>query len=92
MIMSPSGMALTAITVMLWLLWSDSVRAHKPTPVLYAIRIALFLIVSGVLVLNLVRYPDLFPGTARVVALVAVVIGIVGAVYFSRKLTGSRRA
>ena len=87
MIMSPSGMALAAITVMLWLLWSDSVRVRKPTPILYAVRVALFLIVSGVLVLNLVRYPELFPGTSRVLAIVAVVIGIVGAVYFSRKLT-----
>jgi tellurite resistance protein TehA-like permease len=90
MMMSPAGMAIAAITVMLWLLWSDSLRAKRPAPVLYAIRIALFLITSGVLILNLVRYPHVFAGTARLLAIGAAVIGIAGAVYFSRRLT--RRA
>ncbi|HEU4520604.1 MAG TPA: hypothetical protein VFT12_01305 [Thermoanaerobaculia bacterium] len=90
MFMSPAGMALAAITVMLWLLWSDSVRQRRPTPIIYAIRIALFIIMSGVLLLNLIRYPDLFFGTARVLAIGAVVVGIIGAIYFSRRLT--RRA
>ena len=85
--MSPAGMALAAITVMLWLLWSDSLRGRKPAPILYAVRIALFLITSGVLLLNLIRYPDVFAGTARALAIGAVVIGIMGAVYFSRRLT-----
>ena len=85
--MSPAGMALAAITVMLWLLWSDSVRPRKPAPILYAVRIALFLITSGVLLLNVIRYPDVFAGTARALAIGAVVIGIMGAVYFSRRLT-----
>lgn len=83
----PAGMALAAITVMLWLLWSDSIRGRKPTPILYAIRIALFLIVSFVLILNLVRYPAMFPGTSRVLAIVAVLIGFLGAWYFGRRLT-----
>lgn len=85
--MSPAGMALAAITVMLWLLWSDSVRGRKPTPVLYAIRIALFLIMAGVLLLNLVRHPDVFAGTARALAIAAVVVGVIGAGYFARRLT-----
>ena len=83
----PAGMALAAITVMLWLLWSDSLRSRKPTPILYAVRIALFLIVAGVLILNLVRYPAMFPGTTRLLALVAVVVGIIGAGYFGGRLT-----
>lgn len=85
--MSPAGMALAAITVMLWLLWSDSVRPRRPAPVLYAIRVALYLIVSGVLVVNLVRYPAAFPGTARWLAVAAVVLGVFGAGYFWRRLT-----
>ena len=88
--MSPAGMALAAITVMLWLLWSDSLRGRKPAPILYAVGVALFLITSGVLLLNLIRYPDVFAGTARALAIGAVVIGIMGAVYFSRRL--ARRA
>jgi hypothetical protein len=80
-------MAIATITVMLWILWSDSIRARKPSPVLYAVRIALFIIVSGVQVLNMVRHPDLFRGGARVWTIVAVVIGVGGAVYFTRRLT-----
>lgn len=85
--MSPAGMALAAITVMLWLLWSDSLRARRPTPILYALRIALFLITSAVLLLNIIRYPDIFAGTARVLAMLAVIVGFIGAAYFARRLT-----
>lgn len=84
--MNPATMAIAAITVMLWILWSDSVRARRPTPILYALRIALFLIVSGILILNLVRYPDVFAGNARAIVLVAVVVGLFGAGYFARRL------
>ena len=80
-------MAMATITVMLWIMWSDTIRARKPSPILYAVRIALFLIVSGVLVLNMVRHPDLFAGGARTLTIVAVVVGVAGAVYFARRLT-----
>ena len=80
-------MAIATITVMLWIMWSDSIRARRPSPILYAVRIALFLIVSGVLVLNMVRRPDLFQGGERAVTIVAVLVGIAGAVYFGRRLT-----
>jgi hypothetical protein len=85
---SPAAMAMAAITVMLWLVWSDTVRPHRPAPILYAARVALFIIVAGVLVVNMVRYPDLFLGGARIMAMVAVLVGLGGAVYFARKLTG----
>jgi hypothetical protein len=84
--MSPSSMAIVTITVMLWILWSDTIRSRRPTPILYALRIALFLIVSGVLVLNLIRYPHVFAGSARVMTILAVLIGFIGAGYFIRKL------
>ena len=86
----PSGMAIAAITVMLWILWSDTIRARKPSPILYAVRIALYLIVSGVLILNLVRYPELFTGGTRLLTIVGVFIGFIGAYYFGRRLV--RRA
>jgi hypothetical protein len=50
-------MAIASITVMLWIMWSDTIRARRPSPILYAVRIALFLIVAGVLILNMVRQP-----------------------------------
>ena len=84
--MSPAGMAIATITVMLWILWSDTLRARRPSPILYTVRIALYLVVSAILVLNMVRYPEMFRGGTRALVLVAVLIGIVGAGYFGRKL------
>ena len=84
--MTPSAMAIASITVMLWLIWSDTTRAHRPAPILYAIRVALFVIVSGVMVVNLVRYPELFARGARPLAFVVVALGLFGAYYFARKL------
>ncbi len=83
---SPAGMAIAAITVMLWILWSDTIRTRRPTPILYTIRIGLYLVVAGVMILNTIRYPHLFSGTARWIAVVAAAIGILGAGYFARKL------
>ena len=71
---------------MLWILWSDTLRARRPMPILYALRIALYLIVTGILILNLVRYPDVFAGTTRILVLVAVLVGLLGAGYFARRL------
>jgi hypothetical protein len=88
--MSPAAMAIAAMTVMLWILWSDTLRAHRPSPILYAMRIALYLIVSGILILNMVRYPRLFAGGARWMAIAAVLVGLVGAGYFGRKLVQRR--
>lgn len=87
---SPSGMAIATITIMLWIIWSDTIRARKPTPILYAVRIALFLIVSGVLLLNVFRYPRIFSGGSRILTVVAIAVGLAGAVYFARRLTVRR--
>jgi hypothetical protein len=83
---SPGMMAIAALTVMLWILWSDTLRARRPTPILYAMRIALYLIVSGIMILNLVRYPRMFDGGARFIAIAAVLVGLVGAGYFARRM------
>jgi hypothetical protein len=83
---NPASMAIAAITVMLWLIWSDNVRPHRPAPILYAMRVALFIIVAGVRVVNMVRYPATFAYGARPVAIAAVAVGVFGAYYFARKL------
>jgi hypothetical protein len=84
--MNPNVMALAAMTVMLWIMWSDTIRAKRPSQVLYTVRIALFLIISGILVLNLVRYPEVFAGGSRGLVIVAVIVGVCGAGYFARRL------
>ena len=83
--MSPGGMAIAALTVMLWILWSDSFR-RRPNPIVYGIRVALFLVVAGVLTANLFRVPHVFTPGSRAVTIVAVVVGVGGAIYFLRKL------
>lgn len=87
---TPGAMALTMITVMLWILWSDTIRRRRPSQVLYTVRIGLFLVVSGVLIHNMVRYPALYRGGALPITILAVIVGFVGAGYFARKLV--RRA
>jgi hypothetical protein len=89
-IFNPGAMAIATMTVMLWILWSDTIRARRPSQIIYTVRIGLFLVVSGVLILNMVRYPRAFTSSARALGIAAAVIGVVGAVYFARKLV--RRA
>jgi hypothetical protein len=86
----PTGMAIAALTIMLWLIWSDAVRSGRTPAVFYALRVALFVIVAGILVLNRVRYPFLFSPTATVLVVVVAIVGAGGAAYFARKLV--RRA
>lgn len=83
---SPAAMAIAAVTVMLWLIWSDTVRPHRPAPILYAVRVALFIIVAGILVLNMFRHPAQFYGAAKGWAIFGAAVGVLGAWYFARKL------
>ncbi|HJQ38168.1 MAG TPA: hypothetical protein VKB93_13615 [Thermoanaerobaculia bacterium] len=84
--MSPGLMAIATLTVMLWILWSDTIRARRPSQILYTVRIGLYLVVSFVLILNLIRYPRIFDTTDRVLTIVAALVGLGGAGYFARKL------
>ncbi len=87
---TPAGFAIAALTVMLWILWSDSLRAHRSTPVLYGVRVALYLIMAAVLVINRLRYPALFSTAATALVALAASVGVFGAVYFARRMV--RRA
>ena len=82
----PAAMAIAALTVMLWILWSDTVRARRPSQVLYTVRVALYLIMAGVLLLNRFRYPRLFSPAATVLVIIAALVGVFGAFYFGRRL------
>lgn len=77
---------LAALTVMLWILWSDSVRPRRPSKFVYLLRTLLFLGVSGVMVWNVFRFPGQFRGGAVIFTWVAVAVGLGGAVYFVRKI------
>ncbi len=82
----PSAMAVAALTVMLWILWSDTIRAKRPSQILYAVRIALYIIMAAVLVLNRVRYPGMFSPAATTLVVIAAAVGVSGAIYFGRRL------
>ncbi len=82
----PAGMAIAALTVMLWILWSDTIRSRRPTPVLYAVRVALYLIMAAVLVFNRFRYPTMFSTSATVLVALAAIVGLFGAFYFGRRV------
>jgi hypothetical protein len=86
----PAGMAIAALTVMLWLIWSDTIRKGHTPAVLYAVRVALFVIVAGILVLNRIRYPYLFSSTATALVVAVALVGAGGAAYFARRMV--RRA
>ena len=86
----PAGMAIAALTVMLWILWSDSVRSRKPTPILYAVRILLYLTMAALLISNRIRYPRMFSTSASVLVVVTALVGVFGAVYFGRRIIRRR--
>lgn len=79
-------MAIAALTVMLWILWSDTLRSRRPTPLLYGIRILLYLTMAVLLVVNRYRYPWQFSTTSSVLVMVAALVGVFGAFYFGRRL------
>ncbi len=82
----PAGMAIAALTVMLWILWSDTLRSRRPTPVLYGIRVLLFLTMAALLVVNRYRFPWLFTTTSTVLVVLTAFVGLFGAFYFGRRL------
>jgi len=82
----PVGFAIAALTVMLWILWGDTIRSRRASQALYAVRVALYLVVSGILILNRIRYPQYFSGGATAAVAVAVGVGIFGAFWFGRRL------
>ncbi len=83
---TPGAMAIATITVMLWILWSDTLRSRRPSQILYTVRIGLYLVVGGVLIHNMIRFPDIFTGSSLAITIVAVLVALGGAGYFARKL------
>ena len=76
---------LAMLTIMMFLIWSDSVRGRRSHPVAYAVRALLFVMGIGILLFNRIRYPHLFSGMSTLLIVVVITVGIGGAVYFGRK-------
>lgn len=86
-----SAMPLAALTVMLWLLWSDSIRKRTSSFLVYALRAGLYLSATTVLLFNLISRPIAFMFGGRTIAIVAVMVGLLGALVFARKAMMARR-
>ena len=82
----PSGMAIAALTVMLWILWSDTIRKRRSAQAIYAVRVGLYLTVTALLIMNRIRYPRLFSTSATVLIAITAFVGLFGAFYFGRRL------
>lgn len=89
--MPPALMPLAALTVMLWILWSDSLRRRRQHRVFYFVRVALYLMMAVVIAHNLIRYPELFNPWSRFVSFIATAVGIGGAVFFFRRATATQK-
>ena len=82
---SPTTFAVAALTLMLWLMWSDSVRPRKPHAAMYLFRALLFLLAIGVMIYNAFAYPRIYTTGARMLVAFVSIVGIVGIVFFVRK-------
>ena len=86
-----SAIPVAALTVMLWLLWSDSIRKRASSSLVYALRAGLYLSATAVMLFNLISRPIAFTYGGRTFAIVAVIVGLLGAVVFGRKAMMARR-
>lgn len=86
-----SAIPVAALTVMLWLLWSDSIRKRGASSLVYALRSGLYLSATAVMLFNLISRPGSFMYGGRTIAIVAVIVGFLGAVVFARKAMMARR-
>lgn len=77
---------LAILTVMMFLIWSDSIRPRGAHPIAYGARALLFVGATAILLYNRIRFPHLYTGAATLFIAIAVLVGIGGAIYFGRKL------
>lgn len=81
----PWAVATAALIVMLWIVWSDSIRIGRSHPSVYFMRVVLYLATSAVLAVNLWRRAAEYSMTAKGIAILAALAGVGGAVHFLRK-------
>ncbi|MHB0970864.1 MAG: hypothetical protein ACYC7A_06630 [Thermoanaerobaculia bacterium] len=84
------SVALAVLTVMLWILWSDSVRPRSGGKVLYGVRVFIFLAVAAILVQRAVTSRPPLSGGAIALVAVTALVAVGGAVYFFRKAAARR--
>ena len=76
MIQSPAAMALASMTVMLWIIWSETIRRRRPSVILYGVRVLLFLAMAVILVVNRYRFPYLYSPSIAGLTYFAAAVGV----------------
>lgn len=86
--MTPTTLPLAAMVVMMWLIWSESIRPRKPSKLMYTIRMLMFATVVVVMNYNMFMYPSVQTPASRTLVVIASIVGVVGIGYFVRRLRG----
>lgn len=81
---------IAAITLMLWLLWSESLRPRTRLRSAQLFRALLYLGISFVMLFNGWRYRHALETANFVLLGAAAIVGIIGAVFFAKKATRRR--
>lgn len=79
------------ITMMLWLLWSESLRRRPMPRPWYAFRALLYIAMAAVMAWNGWRYAYAFQTWNFVLIGTAVAVALIGAVFFGRKAAARSR-
>lgn len=80
-----------AMTLMLWLLWSESLRARVQAPAWHLFRAALYLGMAAVMVFNGWRYRAAFTTGNFVLLGLAAAVGLLGVGFYLRKAFPRKR-
>ena len=76
---------IAAATLMLWLLWSESLRVRPKHPAWHISRAILYLGMTAVMIFNGWRYRAILTTTNFVLLGLAAAVGLLGAGFFVRK-------
>ena len=76
---------IAALTLMLWLMWSDSIRPRRPHASVYLFRALLFLLAVGAMIFNVFSYPATYTLGGKVLVAFVSLVGIIGTIFFVRK-------
>jgi hypothetical protein len=76
---------LAALTLMMWIVWSDSVRRRRSAPSMYYFRVVLYIAACGVLGWSLWRDWHRVGLSTTVLTIIAILFGLGGAAYFARQ-------
>lgn len=75
------------MTLILWLVWSDSIRPRRASKIVCWIRVVVFFVVGAMLIQSAARSHAIMSGDVLGFTIVAAVVAFVGAGYFYRRAT-----